>query len=71
MTDLITKTNRPKVRTGGAASYSGLAESTLEKLRVSGDGPRYIRVGRVVVYDLDDLDEWLNSHKRNSTSEKP
>ena len=33
MTDLNANTNRPKVRTGGAAAYSGLAESTLEKLR--------------------------------------
>lgn len=68
MTDLNIKTNRPKVRTGGAADYSGLAESTLEKLRVTGGGPRYIRVGRVVVYDLDDLDAWFDCHKRRSTS---
>ena len=64
------KTNRPKVRTGGAATYTGFAESTLEKLRVHGGGPLYIRIGRVVVYDPDDLDAWLESHKRRSTSDK-
>jgi predicted DNA-binding transcriptional regulator AlpA len=69
MTEAPTKSNRPKVRTHGAADYTGLAESTLEKLRVSGGGPRYIRVGRVVAYDLDDLDAWLEAHKRSSTSE--
>ena len=64
------QTNRPKLRTAGAAAYSGLAESTLEKVRVSGAGPLYIRVGRVVVYDPDDLDAWLESHKRRSTSDQ-
>lgn len=64
------KTNRPKLRTPAAAGYSGLAESTLEKLRVNGGGPLYMRVGRVVVYDPDDLDAWLESHKRRSTSDR-
>lgn len=64
------KTNRAKLRTAGASDYTGLAESTLEKLRVSGGGPLYIRVGRVVVYDPDDLDAWLETHKRRSTSDQ-
>ncbi len=68
MTSAIQKTNRPKLRTPAAAAYTGLAKSTLEKLRVNGGGCPYIRVGRVVVYDPDDLDAWLASHKRRSTS---
>ena len=47
------------VRTREAATYTGLAKSTLEKLRVTGGGCPYMRVGRVVVYDPDDLDAWL------------
>jgi hypothetical protein len=70
MSDLSQKTNRPKLRTRAAADYTGLAESTLEKLRVSGAGPLYIRVGRIVVYDPDDLDAWLGAHKRRSTSDR-
>lgn len=66
----IDQAKRPKLRTGAAALYTGLAESTLEKLRVSGDGPIYIRVGRVVIYDPDDLDAWFESHKRRSTSDR-
>ena len=69
MSELTQKTNRPKLRTAGAAAYTGFAESTLEKLRVSGGGPVYIRVGRIVVYDPDDLDFWLDAHKRRSTSD--
>lgn len=60
---------RPKLRTREAASFTGLSKSTLEKLRVSGNGPPYIRVGRVVLYDPDDLDRWLAAHRRQSTSE--
>jgi predicted DNA-binding transcriptional regulator AlpA len=68
MTTVNLKTNRPKLRTPAAAAYTGLAESTLEKLRVRGGGSPYMRVGRVVVYDPDDLDAWLESYKRHSTS---
>lgn len=64
-----TKTHRRKMRTREAATYTGLAESTLEKLRVHGGGCPYMRVGRVVVYDPDDLDAWLASHRRSSTSD--
>lgn len=60
---------RRMLRTREAATYTGLAKSTLEKLRVSGGGCPYIRVGRVVVYDPADLDEWLASHRRRSTSD--
>jgi excisionase family DNA binding protein len=60
---------RRMLRTREAAAYTGLAKSTLEKLRVYGGGCRYIRVGRVVVYDPDDLDAWLASHRRASTSD--
>ena len=57
------------LRTKSAADYCGSAESTFEKLRVTGDGPPFIKIGRTVVYDLDDLDHWLSSKKRTSTSD--
>lgn len=59
---------RPKLRTGQAGDYTGFAASTLEKMRLTGAGPMYIKVGKVVVYDPDDLDSWLASHRRFSTS---
>ena len=61
---------KPKhyLRTKDAASYIGLAVSTLAKFRVDGSGPRYIRAGRIL-YDRDDLDAWLASRKRVSTSD--
>ncbi len=57
------------LRTPGAAAYCGCSKSKLEKARVSGDGPVYIKIGRAVVYDVADLDEWLASNRRTSTSD--
>ena len=53
-----------------AADYLGLKPSTLAKWRVRGDGPRYAKLGRkIVVYETDDLDQWVAGQKRSSTSE--
>jgi predicted DNA-binding transcriptional regulator AlpA len=53
------------MRTPEAAKHVGLSASTLEKLRLTGDGPVYRKAGRkIVVYRLEDLDEWLNSCQR-------
>lgn len=57
------------LRTSEAAAYIGLSKSTLEKLRVTGGGPEYSALGRVIVYRVEDLDAWVLSHKRRSTSE--
>ncbi|ANK89652.1 MULTISPECIES: helix-turn-helix transcriptional regulator [unclassified Rhizobium] len=63
-----TISKRPKLRTEQAGNYTGFAASTLEKMRLTGAGPTYIKVGKVVVYDPDDLDQWLAMHRRLSTS---
>jgi predicted DNA-binding transcriptional regulator AlpA len=62
--------SRRYVRTDEAARIVGLSRSTLEKMRVRGDGPIHRKAGpRVVVYALDDLDAWLASRCRRSTSD--
>lgn len=58
-----------RFRTAEAASYCGLSPRTLEKLRLTGDGPPFLKLGRAVVYDRADLDAWLNSRRRTSTSQ--
>lgn len=60
--------HRCKLNTDAAAAYLGLARSTLEKLRVAGGGPHYLKIGRRVVYDVADLEQWLKDHRRQSTS---
>jgi len=59
------------LRTPDAAEYTGLATSTLEKMRVLGSGPAFIRLGgRAVGYDLRDLDAWLDGQRQVPTSDQ-
>ena len=60
---------RRMLRTDEAAEYCGSSASTFEKLRLFGGGPRYVKLGRRVVYDQADLDAWLDANRRASTSD--
>lgn len=55
--------------TAEAASYVRLSKPTLERLRVSGDGPRFCKLGSAVRYRRIDLEAWLESRVVHSTSE--
>jgi excisionase family DNA binding protein len=61
---------RKMLATPQAANYVGLGKSTLDKARLNGNGPRYVKLGRRVLYDSTDLDTWLNQHRRSSTSDQ-
>jgi excisionase family DNA binding protein len=52
-----------------AARMLGLSVRTLERHRIAGTGPRFARLGRLVRYRQNDLDQWVESNLRNSTSE--
>jgi excisionase family DNA binding protein len=52
-----------------AAPRTGLSASTLRKLRLTGGGPRFMKLGRAVRYREQDLDAWLNARTVQSTSE--
>lgn len=51
-----------------AAQFLGLSQSWLAKLRLSGDGPPYMKVGRQVRYSQADLMRWAAKSLRHSTS---
>ena len=51
------------------AQLLGLAANTLAKWRLSGIGPRYSKLGRRVVYQRSEIDEWLAGNRYRSTSE--
>ena len=57
------------VRTADAARFLGLGESTLEKLRLTGGGPVFSKLGRAVIYGLLDLEQWAADRAVRSTSE--
>jgi predicted DNA-binding transcriptional regulator AlpA len=60
---------RKMLATKQAANYVGLGKSTLDKARLTGNGPCFIKIGRRVLYHPDDIDLWLNQHRQISTSE--
>ena len=57
------------VTTKTSARLVGLAESTLAKLRLNGNGPIYCKLGRRVVYRPTDLELWLQSRTARHTSD--
>jgi hypothetical protein len=60
----------PRLRTPEAAKYIGVAESTLEKMRVTGTGPEFEKpADKVVVYSIPALEEYLAQRRARSTSE--
>jgi excisionase family DNA binding protein len=54
-----------------AAAYIPLAKGTLDHMRTAGRGPRFIKLGRKVLYDTNDLDAWIEQHKQQSTADSP
>jgi predicted DNA-binding transcriptional regulator AlpA len=52
-----------------AAHLLGISVRTLERHRVTGTGPRWARLGRLVRYRQLDLLEWVERSLRLSTSE--
>lgn len=58
-------------RTPEAAKYLGIGQSTLERKRIDGTGPKFRQLGaKIIVYALADLDEWASQNVRSSTSER-
>ncbi len=58
------------VDTEGASRHLGLAVSTLEKMRVYGDGPPFVKLGRAVRYRVSDLETYLADRVVESTSQQ-
>lgn len=52
-----------------AAEFLRLSESWLNKGRITGDGPRFVKMGRSVRYSLQALEEFKRANARGSTSE--
>jgi hypothetical protein len=66
-----TPTDPPQcyLRTREAARFVGLCIGTLEKHRIYGTGPRYSKLGGRVVYSVEDLQTWVESGTKSSTSD--
>ncbi|HEY5081632.1 MAG TPA: helix-turn-helix domain-containing protein [Bauldia sp.] len=52
-----------------AAQYLGVSASYLNRLRTTGGGPTFIKIGSRVTYRPADLDGWQAQHACTSTSD--
>lgn len=52
-----------------AAELLRVSPRTLERHRVAGTGPRFVKAGRRVLYRQSDLDDWTSANTFSSTSE--
>ena len=55
-----------RMDTFNSAKYCGLSPKTMAMMRSSGDGPEYIKRGKVF-YFKDALDSWIAAGKKQST----
>ncbi len=53
-----------------AAEYLRLSPRTLDRQRVTGEGPKYRKFGRRVIYALEDLEAWANERIFGCTRSK-
>ena len=51
------------------AEKTRLSERTLERHRLTGTGPKFVRLGRRVLYRREDVEEWIAANICSSTSE--
>jgi predicted DNA-binding transcriptional regulator AlpA len=56
--------------TDQAAEILRVSPRTLEKFRVQGSGPKFFKIGRLVYYSTETLEEWKRSRLRTSTSDQ-
>lgn len=52
-----------RMDTRNTSTYTGLSEKTLAMMRCNGNGPKFVKRGRVF-YFKDDVDVWLNAGGR-------
>ena len=58
--------DRPRrMRLREAADYIGITPDALYRLRGRGEGPPFLMVGKIILYDTRDVDTWLASHRQS------
>ncbi len=68
MKDSIHEKTRRFLNEHQAANYIGLSTKTLQRLRLNGRGMPYVKAGARVLYDLNDLNQFMEDKKVLSTS---
>jgi predicted DNA-binding transcriptional regulator AlpA len=60
----------PLLHPRDAAKLLSVSTSWLAKARLSGNGPRFVKIGRAVRYLESSLKEYIKARMRGSTSEE-
>lgn len=53
-----------RMDTKNTSTYTGLSEKTLAMMRCKGNGPKFVKRGRVFYFQAD-VDDWLNAQGRH------
>ncbi|MDE0715719.1 MAG: helix-turn-helix domain-containing protein [Gammaproteobacteria bacterium] len=69
MTNQVTHEEAPYLSTTGAATFLGLSPRTLDRYRVTGEGPAFFRFGGRIRYRREDLEDWAGARRMSSTSD--
>jgi excisionase family DNA binding protein len=59
----------PYLTTPQAAAYLGISPRTLEDWRLTGFGPSFMKLGRRVLYRMQDLLDFIEARLRRNTGE--
>lgn len=62
-------TNKPVLSVAEAATYTGLTESYLYKLTSKQDIPHFKPRGKMIYFNREELDEWLQQNRVKSNRE--
>jgi predicted DNA-binding transcriptional regulator AlpA len=54
-----------------ASKFLELSPKTLQKYRMQGGGPKFIKIGRKIRYRRKHLDEWLETRTFENTGQVP
>ena len=61
-------TAAPMLSEGDAANLLGISVRTLQASRCTGRGPRFVKIGRRVLYRQTDIDAYIEARVFDSTS---
>jgi excisionase family DNA binding protein len=65
----IVNGNRLGITGYEAAEYIGVTQRTMERWRVTGDGPRFLKIGRHCLYRRGDLNAWVDARVFENTAD--
>ena len=58
----------PLLKPQELAAWLGTSAGSLAQMRYRGQGPRFVKTGKLVRYRRSDIDAWLDANTRQQTS---